>query len=107
MSVSYSKAGMNALTLVGFAYFCVYTGRTSPRAGHRAGPPRVRLRQAGTAAEETNETVRFVRRALGILRQDDSEYPTYIYTMYKVFSLGRYNTFFDSIPIATNTTIYY
>ena len=32
--------------LAGLAYFCAYSGRTSPRAGHRAGPPR--SRQAGT-----------------------------------------------------------
>ena len=58
MSVWYSKADMKCRLLAGFAYFCVYAGRTSPRAGHRAGSPRVSSRQAGTLAEEANETVR-------------------------------------------------
>ena len=44
-----------------FAYFCVYAGRTNPRAGHRAGRARVRSRQAGTVvSEEANETARLV-----------------------------------------------
>ena len=48
--------------LAGLAYFCAYGGQTSPRAGHRAGPPRVRPRQAGTVAEGANEKVRLASR---------------------------------------------
>ena len=46
--------------LAGFACFCVYDGRTSPRAGHRAGLPG--WGGHGTVAEEANETVRLVSR---------------------------------------------
>ena len=77
MSVSYSEAGTNVTTFIRFRVLLRYAGRTSPRAGHRAGPPRVRSRQAGTVAEEANETVCLVsikaRRGLEIqiLRRDD------------------------------------
>ena len=74
--------------LVGFAYFCVYAGRTSPRASHRAGPPRVSSRQAGTVGQEASETAHLVStkeprsaestRNLSPARRDDSGYPTYI-----------------------------
>ena len=37
MSVSYFHAGMNVPTFSRFRIRCVYTGRTSPREGHRAG----------------------------------------------------------------------
>ena len=39
-----------------------YAIRTSPRAGHRAGPPRVRSKQAGTVAEGANEKVQLASR---------------------------------------------
>ena len=48
--------------LAAFAHFYAYVGRTRPREGHRAGPPRMRLRQAGTLAEEANEKSRFPSR---------------------------------------------
>ena len=58
--------------LAGLAYLCACADRTSPRAGHRAGPPRVSSRQAGTVEEEPTkrsasrrEKGREARRALG------------------------------------------
>ena len=48
--------------LAAFAHFYAYVGRTRPREGHRAGPPRMRLRQAGTLAEDANEKSRFPSR---------------------------------------------
>ena len=66
MGLSYSKAGapMYEHTFSGFRllYLCDGVGRPSPRAGRRAGPPRVPSRQAGTAAEEANEKVRLESR---------------------------------------------
>ena len=41
----------------GLAYRCDDAGRTSPRAGRRAGFPRVPSKQAGTVAEEASEKV--------------------------------------------------
>ena len=41
----------------GLAYLCDEAGRTSPRAGRRAGPLRVPSTQAGTVAEGANEKV--------------------------------------------------
>ena len=53
MGLSYSKAGapMYEHTFSGFRllYLCDGVGRPSPRAGRRAGPPRVPSRQAGEA----------------------------------------------------------
>ena len=40
-----------------YIYICDDAVRTSLRAGRRAGPPRVPLKQAGTVAEEANEKV--------------------------------------------------
>ena len=48
--------------VAGFAYLCDNASRTSPRAGRRAGPPRVPSRQTGLVAEEANEKVRFESR---------------------------------------------
>ena len=48
--------------LAGFAHFYAYAGRTRPREGHRAGPPRMRSRQAGTLAQEGNEKSHFPSR---------------------------------------------
>ena len=44
------------------ALFRAYADRTSPRAGHRAGPPRVKSKQAGTSVKESNEKVRLASR---------------------------------------------
>ena len=41
----------------GLAYLCDDAGRTSSRAGRRAGPSRVSSKQAGTVAEESKENV--------------------------------------------------
>ena len=57
MSASYSEHRKRKRTcrrLADFAYLCDDAGRTSPRAGRRAGPPRVPSMQAGAVAEATN-----------------------------------------------------
>ena len=41
----------------GLARLCEDAGRTSPREGRRAGPPRVSSKQTGLVAEEANEKV--------------------------------------------------
>ena len=67
---------------------CAYDGRTSPRAGHRAGPSRVRSRQTGTVAEEAEEKlgvalIKGPRSAesarFPLLERPSSELPTYAY----------------------------
>ena len=57
-----SEAGAYVQGLTGFAYPCDDAGRTRPRAGRRAGPPRVPSRPAGTVAEQPNEKVRLGSR---------------------------------------------
>ena len=65
INVSYSGAGAYLPTFSRFR-IPVYPfddgGRTSPRAGRRAGPPRVPSRQIGTVAEEAKEKVRLESR---------------------------------------------
>ena len=60
MSVSRAEAGMNMPAVSRFHILLRYAGHTNPRAGHKAGPPRLRSRQVGTVAEEANETVYLV-----------------------------------------------
>ena len=62
MSVSRAEAGMNMPAVSRFHILLRYAGHTNPRAGHKAGPPRLRSRQAGTVMEEANETVAATRR---------------------------------------------
>ena len=56
------KRAWTCRRLAGFAYIRAYAGRTSPQAGHRASPPRVRSRQARTVPGTTNEKVRVASR---------------------------------------------
>ena len=72
--------------LAGLAYLFDDVGRASPRAGRRAGPPRVPSRLAGTVAEEANEKVRLEsikgkRRELGfsLLKRHDFGFAICIY----------------------------
>ena len=96
--VSNSKAGADCRRLTYFAYLCDNPGRPSPRAGRRAGPPRVPSRQAGTVAEEatnnssaSRETGREARRALGFpLFRRVSGLATYLYTWGMYHAPGKY-----------------
>ena len=81
-----------------FAYLCDDAGRTSPRAGRRAGSPRVWSRQAGTLAEEANEKTRLESRKgsrstesarIPLLQRHDFGFDTYIY---KRFPFGTWLT---------------
>lgn len=74
--------------LDGLACLCAYAGLTSPREGHQEGPPRVRLRFAGTIAGEANEKVHLASRkgldergapGIPIRRLLASGYPTFMY----------------------------
>ena len=55
-------SGHTCRRLAGLGYVCAYAGRTSPRAGPWADPPRVRLSQAGMAVEHANEQVHLASR---------------------------------------------
>ena len=88
ISVSFSGAGAYVPTFSPFAYICDEADRTSPLAGHRAGPPRVPSRHTGTVTEVENEKVHFESRKgprrtesarLSLLQPYDFAVHTFIY----------------------------
>ena len=90
--------------LARLACFCAYVGRTSLGAGHRAGPPRVRSRQAGIGSGRTKRKgpPRVDKRAAkrgehSVLGRHDSGYATYFATIF-IYNPSKY---YSSIMYAT------
>ena len=83
--------GLTCRRLAGLAYFCACADRTSPVAGHRACPPRVKPRQAGTVAEEAKKKVGLASRKRP--RAEHSEFQSWDDTILGILHIFIYTKF--------------